>query len=196
MDFNQRIEASEDGEKVHLYATVIIPPAGPGSSGVSTVSGETRASAGGDEGAALQVQGYRPVAGLGYYKFHALPLTWYGALKTCYTEAAQLAVIGSEAEAAALRRLFQEHPSVPGAHYDYAAFMGASDLEHEGVYVTVDDVPLQDAGYLRWQDGQPNNYGRGDSPGQDCIAMTRQAEYFDVECYIKLPFICERRLDG
>ncbi|CAG2066559.1 unnamed protein product [Timema podura] len=81
---------------------------------------------------------YRRFEGLGYYKLHTNPKTWFEAKRVCELELAHLAIINSEGEAAALQVLFQKHPRLMAdEQLNSEAFVGLNDIVNEGKFVTI-----------------------------------------------------------
>ncbi|XP_069688172.1 hemolymph lipopolysaccharide-binding protein-like isoform X1 [Periplaneta americana] len=130
---------------------------------------------------------YQLLDGLGYYKFHPEPKTWFDALDTCVKECAHLVVINSQKEADALVNLWKPYPSLVSGWMNDWAHIGFNDLKTKGQYVTIFNQPLNSTGYEKWEPGDPN------APDIEfCGAASRSASTLaDIECDLKLAFICE-----
>ncbi|XP_067000227.2 hemolymph lipopolysaccharide-binding protein [Anabrus simplex] len=131
---------------------------------------------------------------IGHYKLHITPVKWNQALLACQKEGAHLAIINSELEAEALAKLFAQHPTIPGASYNYIAYLGFNDFAKTGSFATIFGQPLSETGYMKWGRGQP-------SGGQHCGALSRDVAMLfdeskvvlnDVWCEEKLAFFCEK----
>nr|CAD7403772.1 unnamed protein product [Timema poppensis] len=135
---------------------------------------------------------YRRFEGLGYYKLHTKPKTWFGARRVCELELAHLAIINSEGEVAALQVLFQKHPRLMADdQLNSEAFVGLNDFENEGKFVTIFGQDIDDTGFNSWSPRQPDNYRDQFQDGEDCVALYRNGLLNDVPCDIHLPFFCE-----
>ncbi|KAK7789752.1 hypothetical protein R5R35_005172 [Gryllus longicercus] len=133
---------------------------------------------------------YRLVKNLGYYKFHPRQTTWEDALRTCASEGANLLVVNSENEANAVSKIFAEFPKLHEEDWlNDQVWVGISDLKKEGKFVSLTGRTLQEEGYERWANGEPNNEGGN----EHCLAFDRQRLYNDEPCDTRLSFVCERR---
>ncbi|XP_069688168.1 hemolymph lipopolysaccharide-binding protein-like isoform X2 [Periplaneta americana] len=132
---------------------------------------------------------YQLLDGLGYYKFHPVPKTWFDARDTCVKECAHLVVINSQKEADALVNLWKPYPSLLSGWMNEWAHIGFNDLKTKGQYVTIFNQPLKSTGYNKWEPGQPTH-----PDTEFCGASSRRASTLgDVGCDVKLAFICEAR---
>ncbi|GLH00952.1 Hemolymph lipopolysaccharide-binding protein [Gryllus bimaculatus] len=86
-------------------------------------------------GPPLVPPGYTELSGLGFYRLYEENITWPEAKSACEAEGAHLLVLNSQAEATAIQKLIQRHPSVtPWIH------IGFHDKIKEGHYVTIFDI--------------------------------------------------------
>lgn len=74
--------------------------------------------------------------GIGTYNLHTEEEDFDGALVTCASEGAHLAIIETYAEAEILRYIFQEYENATNTTA-YSIFVGCDDMEEEGLFVTV-----------------------------------------------------------
>ncbi|KAK7874176.1 hypothetical protein R5R35_006222 [Gryllus longicercus] len=135
-------------------------------------------------GPPLVPPGYTELSGLGFYRLYEETITWPEAKSACEAEGAHLLVLNSEAEATAIQKLIQRHPSVtPWIH------IGFHDKIKEGHYVTIFGETLTEAGYTRWDAGQPDNLGN-----EDCGSINAKTVGLnDLNCAThKFAFICEQ----
>ncbi|XP_026322894.1 uncharacterized protein LOC113232403 isoform X2 [Hyposmocoma kahamanoa] len=133
------------------------------------------------------------------YKFHQFPRTWPRAYMTCAAENAYLAVINSEAEGKALGELFlKKGKPLPysGQYYWDTAHIGFHDWgEHGGQWITIHGDNLKDAGYDKFQPGEPNNYSinfMNSIMYQFCGGITKVGTLDDMWCERRAQFICEK----
>ena len=75
---------------------------------------------------------YELYPGIGYYKLHTNSVAWEEAREICESEGAHLAIINSDEEAAAIRKLISKYPNTGDWIY-----IGFHDQYVEGQYVTV-----------------------------------------------------------
>ncbi|XP_067002282.1 hemolymph lipopolysaccharide-binding protein [Anabrus simplex] len=129
---------------------------------------------------------YAHIEGLGYYKFHKVPVTWLDAVINCAKEGGHMLVLNSEKEAEALRNFFAQNPGIVGADYTDYMHIGFHDLYREGEYFTITGEPLAASGYTRWAPGQPNA-----NKDQNCASVSSTAELYDDVCSWKLAYVCE-----
>ncbi|CAH2038116.1 unnamed protein product, partial [Iphiclides podalirius] len=123
------------------------------------------------------------------YKFHDVGRTWPVAFMTCSAEGGYLAIINSDQEAQSLKELFAHYPDTKiKARYPYVALLGFYDWNRLGTWNTIHGETLAEAGYSRWNKGQPDNA----TDGQYCGAMFREGLFDDMWCHLTAPFICEK----
>ncbi|XP_026323091.1 hemolymph lipopolysaccharide-binding protein-like [Hyposmocoma kahamanoa] len=132
------------------------------------------------------------------YKFHQFPRTWSRAYMTCAAENAYLAVINSETEGKALGELFlKKGKPLPysGEYYWDTAHIGFHDWgEHGGQWITVHGDNLKDAGYDKFNPGEPNNYSiyfMNSIMYEFCGGITKVGTLDDMWCERRAQFICE-----
>ncbi|XP_063380575.1 macrophage mannose receptor 1-like [Cydia fagiglandana] len=134
------------------------------------------------------------------YKFHREDKWWKDAFASCDSEGAYLAIINSDDEAEVLKKLFRanQYGRREGQVPDWVnevAHIGFVDWGREGgLWMTIHGQTLEDAGYLEWNHGEPNN-----ATNQFCGAMFINGRFDDVNCYDGDPdqwtrsFICEKQ---
>ncbi|XP_049853158.1 uncharacterized protein LOC126334699 [Schistocerca gregaria] len=115
-----------------------------------------------------------------FYKTHARSLPRARAAEECRRESATLAVPDTWLRAAVLLRLLE-----PSADLYYVGF---TDHEHEGDFVTDAGRHLSDMEFQLWAPDQPNNNDGGAE--ENCLALSVKG-YSDVRCDLKLLFVCE-----
>lgn len=120
---------------------------------------------------------------VGAHKVHPQWVTWNTARRNCESEGAYLAIINSVVEADAIVRLF-------GPSNVQKVFVGLHDLYHEEEFVTIHGESIGETGFNRWQDGEPNNGAKHD---QHCVVLNDDGKYDDIQCAIRLPYVCELR---
>ncbi|GFR63758.1 versican core protein [Elysia marginata] len=73
-------------------------------------------------------------------------------------------------------------------------WIGLHDRDEEGVFYWLDET--QPAKYLSWGPGQPNNFMREDSVGQDCVQINYWSNgsrnWGDQDCGEQVRYICEK----
>ncbi|KAJ9593475.1 hypothetical protein L9F63_014960, partial [Diploptera punctata] len=122
--------------------------------------------------------GYINIRNYGYYKFHEQKVDWHLASFVCRREGARLVVLNSEAEANKLKARW----NLPESW----AWIGIHDLYEEGVYVTIYNQTLEEAGYSKVQPGELNG-----GTSENCGGMTKDALLVNHWCHAPLQFICE-----
>ena len=80
---------------------------------------------------------YEFIPGLGYYKFHPEPKTWFKAREACQQEGGDLVVINSQREANALLHFWVPYPKIYTDWKNEWAHIGFHDQQVEGEYVTI-----------------------------------------------------------
>ncbi|XP_041979999.1 C-type mannose receptor 2-like [Aricia agestis] len=137
------------------------------------------------------------------YKFHREPRTWSRAYMTCAAEGGHLAIINSDQEAKVIADIFARNPSntIPGNFYKEVAFIGFHDWNEHGEWLTIEGQTLEQAGYAKWNKGEPNNKTSNEGTiGQYCGGVTRGALLDDLFCSgnyeDKFVFFCEKRLSS
>ncbi|KAJ9577536.1 hypothetical protein L9F63_005909 [Diploptera punctata] len=88
-----------------------------------------------------------------YAKFHNRGKTWLDARDTCEKEGAHLAIINSKEESLILMDLFSKAPRF---HEDWN-FIGMTDENEEGNWMTIFNEPLNNTGFTEWNLEEPNN---------------------------------------
>jgi hypothetical protein len=105
------------------------------------------------------------------------PLAWTAAQDFCASLGANLVVIDDAAENSYVASLAITDP-----------FIGASDTETEGTFVTVLGDPLD---YHNWATDQPDDFGGN----EDCATVSTQeasvGQWNDVACDVPGQFVCE-----
>ncbi|KAJ9600647.1 hypothetical protein L9F63_026216, partial [Diploptera punctata] len=106
--------------------------------------------------------GYIHLPKYGYYKYHPQKVTWLLAYSVCVSEGSRLVVLNSEGEAKSIAAKW----NLP----DSWAWIGIHDLFEEGVYVTIYNQTLKEAGYDKIQPGELNG-----GTSENCGGMTKNA---------------------
>ncbi|XP_063231689.1 hemolymph lipopolysaccharide-binding protein-like isoform X2 [Bacillus rossius redtenbacheri] len=146
-----------------------------------------------DAAARLQQLGYEEGLGGHYYKTHGEARNWWAARRTCEKEGGHLVVVNSNEEALLVTRMISAG-SVLHTDYSDQAYVGASDLEEEGVFVTVLGGNISTSGYGVWFASNPSNNKNVNPFGEHCVSLFIDGTHRglnDVHCEAKLPFVCE-----
>nr|QWY13115.1 IML18 [Mythimna separata] len=125
------------------------------------------------------------------YKFHLEPRNFSRASFACMAEGGHLAVINSDTEATVLRELFatidkNDMLGMPES-WKNAALIGFYDWGEHGEWRTVHGQTLSEAGYSRWNSGEPTT-----TEGEFCGSLWRNGYLNDVWCDKNFSFICEK----
>ncbi|KAK7871668.1 hypothetical protein R5R35_009035 [Gryllus longicercus] len=168
LDVSQSTCTTTTERRTHLTSTIVVP--------------EKR----------LPPPGYELVPGVGWYRLHLTPLTWDEARLACEAEAAHLAVINSQEEATALKKISDRYPKViPDSKWSDEIFIGFCDPV-EGQYITIFGETLSEAGYETWHPRQPDNLRTDLEEKQDCGSFIRTSgKLNDSTCKAKLAYFCE-----
>ncbi|PSN36987.1 hypothetical protein C0J52_15834 [Blattella germanica] len=134
-------------------------------------------------------QNYELYPGQGYYKLHTKHSNWQEAKKICAEEGAHLAIINSSEETETLRILRRRTPR-SYTWVDNQPFIGISDLENEGEWKTIFDMPLNQTGFTQWARRGPDG-GRQENCGDILLGI---GKLNDSPCEAVRPFICEAEL--
>ncbi|XP_063228300.1 uncharacterized protein LOC134534131 [Bacillus rossius redtenbacheri] len=130
-------------------------------------------------------------SGSSSYRFHGRGAPWLIARDTCAREGAHLAVPNSPQEARLLAAMYSRHGK-SGTSYDNQIWVGVSDLEEEGSFVTVLGEELGATGYSSWYKNQPDDWRETSSAGEDCVTLrTADALLNDLHCSARMPYVCE-----
>ncbi|KAJ9577537.1 hypothetical protein L9F63_005910 [Diploptera punctata] len=130
--------------------------------------------------------GYQLIPGFGYYKFHNRGKTWLDARDTCEKEGAHLAIINSKEESLILMDLFSKAPRF---HEDWN-FIGMTDENEEGNWMTIFNEPLNNTGFTEWNLEEPNN-----GVSQNCGGFHgKEGKLHDLGCENIHGFFCELEL--
>ncbi|XP_068081623.1 hemolymph lipopolysaccharide-binding protein [Anabrus simplex] len=132
---------------------------------------------------------YELFPGVGYYKLHTTAKQWDAARSSCIDEGADLIVLNSEAEANVVKQFLSRKPTFQGSVNSALIYAGFNDRATEGKFVTITGATLKEAGYDKWDSGEPNgnterNYG----------GVYRNGLLHDVPNEWKLGYICEQQL--
>nr|XP_010585424.1 collectin-12 [Loxodonta africana] len=68
-------------------------------------------------------------------------------------------------------------------------WIGLTDSEHENDWKWLDGTSPE---YKNWKAGQPDNWGHGHGPGEDCAGLIYAGQWNDFQCEDINNFICER----
>jgi hypothetical protein len=130
---------------------------------------------------------YQP-AGNSASVYRMLPdsLTWFAGESACQVEGAHLVVLDDLEEESAVLPLIPPTGGGGGANVSGdEVWIGISDLETEGVFLTVRGDP---ATFLPWDSGEPND----SAPGEDCAQVFASGGAFnDLACDSVLRVMCE-----
>ncbi|XP_063616220.1 asialoglycoprotein receptor 1-like [Cydia splendana] len=91
------------------------------------------------------------------YKFHTQEKNWSTAFATCSDEGAHLAVINSKTESQVFQELYAKAKASVKQPLYAVIFVGFTDLGDHKTWMTIHGQTLQDAGFNKWQPGQPEN---------------------------------------
>ncbi|XP_061416055.1 macrophage mannose receptor 1-like [Lethenteron reissneri] len=110
---------------------------------------------------------------------HETLRTFQAARDFCQQQAGALASIHNEDEM-----------SFIGAHVSDTAFIGLNDIVHEGTWEWVDGTPTD---YLRWREGQPDNWMNS----EHCVTVLNpaaygRAEFNDINCNQPHVYVCKK----
>nr|ABK56997.1 Lectin C-type domain [Glyptapanteles indiensis] len=124
------------------------------------------------------------------YEFHTTPATFEDARKICKQQGGDLAIITSQDEEHKLLDLWSNSGPIlsPSNGYDKQVFIGVNNLRDVNRWETIEGESLPYDNWSSWwadgrQPSRPNE--------QRCGSLLRQGGMDDVECYLKLGFICE-----
>lgn len=68
-------------------------------------------------------------------------------------------------------------------------WIGLTDSEHENEWKWLDGTSPD---YKNWKAGQPDNWGHGHGPGEDCAGLIYAGQWNDFQCEDVNNFICEK----
>ncbi|XP_041607047.1 collectin-12 isoform X1 [Vulpes lagopus] len=68
-------------------------------------------------------------------------------------------------------------------------WIGLTDSEHENEWKWLDGTSPE---YKNWKAGQPDNWGHGHGPGEDCAGLIYAGQWNDFQCEEVNNFICEK----
>ncbi|CAH0398085.1 unnamed protein product [Chilo suppressalis] len=121
------------------------------------------------------------------YKFHPDCVTWWRAHMACSSEGGYLVIINSEFEAKLLNeRYATKKIKCHELRFIHVGFL--NPYSDRAYWFTVDGKRLEDAGYDRWAQNEPNNV----AGTENCGSLLRNNEGFnDWPCNDYLPFVCE-----
>ncbi|XP_068085132.1 hemolymph lipopolysaccharide-binding protein-like [Anabrus simplex] len=132
---------------------------------------------------------YELFPGVGYYKLHTTAKLWDAARLSCIDEGADLIVLNSEAEANVVKQFFSRKPTFQGSDSSLYIHAGFNDRATEGKYVTITGATLKEAGYDKWDSGEPaGNYN------QNVGGVDNNGLLHDIPNAWKLGYICEQGL--
>ncbi|KAL6105722.1 uncharacterized protein ACO6RY_07186 [Pungitius sinensis] len=132
-----------------------------------------------------------------YFHSESLPLkSWHDSREDCLRRGADLAVINNLQEQVNIfEYLPKRDPSIrPWWKPPGGIWIGLTDIQTEGNWTWVNNVPLQDEGY--WIQGEPNNFHTIGSEGEDCAALMNlrnfKATWYDADCKGNKEWLCEK----
>ncbi|XP_046988805.1 C-type mannose receptor 2-like [Schistocerca americana] len=129
--------------------------------------------------------GYQYIPGLGFYKRYTKPEKYEEAKRICEGDSGHLAVPDTFEEAEELLKL--------AAGDGRSSYVGISDIEREGSFVTVMGQSLGELAFDNWAPDEPNDFLHF-LGGEDCVELKASGLLNDINCGIALPFFCERPL--
>ncbi|XP_049800088.1 macrophage mannose receptor 1-like [Schistocerca nitens] len=129
--------------------------------------------------------GYQYIPGLGFYKRYTKPEKYEEAKRICEGDGGHLAVPDTFEEAEELLKL--------AAGDGRSSYVGISDIEREGSFVTVMGQSSGELAFDNWAPDEPNNFLHF-LGGEDCVELKASGLLNDINCGIALPFFCERPL--
>ncbi|XP_049626001.1 collectin-12 [Suncus etruscus] len=68
-------------------------------------------------------------------------------------------------------------------------WIGLTDSEHENEWKWLDGTSPE---FKNWKTGQPDNWGHGHGPGEDCAGLISAGQWNDFQCEDVNKFICEK----
>lgn len=71
----------------------------------------------------------------------------------------------------------------------HSALVGVDDINREGHFVTVDRIPLEEAGFAGWVKDEPSH--GSDRWDEDCGSLQHMGLLNDVSCWSPEAFVCE-----
>lgn len=72
-------------------------------------------------------------------------------------------------------------------------WIGLTDSEQESEWKWLDGTPVD---YKNWKAGQPDNWGSGHGPGEDCAGLIYAGQWNDFQCDEINNFICEKEREA
>ncbi|XP_059102475.1 collectin-12 [Peromyscus eremicus] len=72
-------------------------------------------------------------------------------------------------------------------------WIGLTDSEQENEWKWLDGTPVD---YKNWKAGQPDNWGNGHGPGEDCAGLIYAGQWNDFQCDEINNFICEKEREA
>ncbi|GLH07201.1 SFRICE_015007, partial [Gryllus bimaculatus] len=119
--------------------------------------------------------GYSKIGNLGLYKVHRDRVQWETARRNCEAAGARLLIVNSQAEADAVLKT----SGLPGWFW-----LGFDDFDNSGQYITLDGRTLRDAGYEKWDSGEPDKK-------LNCGVATVKGLLGTGNCKYNRGYICE-----
>ncbi|CAH0719665.1 unnamed protein product, partial [Brenthis ino] len=123
------------------------------------------------------------------YKFHTIPRSYSRAVMACAAEGGYLAIINTKTEAKIIASSFSH--SLPSQMSKLCpedeAYMGFSDWNEHGEWLTFHGESLQKAGYSKWYSGDPNYHSMKHCGGVDSAGLL-----ISLNCDTPHYFICEK----
>ncbi|KAM3956941.1 C-type mannose receptor 2-like [Aphomia sociella] len=129
------------------------------------------------------------------YKFHNTCQSWRRAYMTCVAEGGHLAIINSIEEADLLQKLYAKYAAaeIP-CKYNHLVLLGFWDWNEDETWLTINGDTLEEAGFMKWANGSPDN--KVSSKDQHCGAIYRTGSMTKMWCSVPAPFICEKAPDS
>ncbi|XP_075986549.1 C-type mannose receptor 2-like [Anticarsia gemmatalis] len=110
-----------------------------------------------------------------WYKYHVVPATWSTARRICAIEGGILASPVTPLHEQVMRYFSSRRQMFTGLHSTYS----------EGIYYTVDGIPLESLS-VTWAANEPNNIDNLES----CLVMDPEGKLSDIRCESPRPYLC------
>lgn len=133
------------------------------------------------------------------YMFCTRPLAHPAATTVCASLDMTLAIIADALENDWVLQTFRTTNAVSYIR----AFLGATDLEIEGVWTWVDgrifwrgdaSGKAEAQSFVPWEPAQPNNFSPVTLTAEHCLTLTfANGTWNDMRCELELPYVCEGR---
>ncbi|XP_016841225.2 hemolymph lipopolysaccharide-binding protein-like [Nasonia vitripennis] len=122
---------------------------------------------------------YKLAPGIGAHRLLTSKKTWNQARNQCITDGAHLVVIKSAEEEEVIKKLLT-------SQMIDEIWLGIHDLFKKDDWVTIFDQMLENVGYAKWNEGEPNNFG-----GDEHCGSYYKDGMNDVPCSTEMSFVCK-----